>query len=138
MILPFASCSSDVDDNLSVTLPNSIGENPFTGKTFKGKIKLSGDISSNTDFYYNDENWTFTENTLEATEIDEDSISKTIYRYTYNANDNLLYLAINRHEISYTDESGETFSIECTNAKQMAEKETRLAELSETQFKILE
>lgn len=74
-----------------VTLPESVGENPFSGKTFKEYERENGNGRKQT--------WTFSDSI--ATEIYEyyenGSIiesSETEYRYTYDASQNLLYLAL--------------------------------------------
>ncbi|MCR5126139.1 MAG: hypothetical protein K6B43_13255 [Treponema sp.] len=75
-----------------VTLPESVGENPFSGKAFKGnEWEWDGSSGKRT--------WTFSDSI--ATEIYESykngilfESGETEYRYTYDASQNLLYLAL--------------------------------------------
>lgn len=81
-----------------VTLPESVGENPFSGKTFKEYEEENGDRHYKRTYTFSDSI---------ATEIYESYengiltfVSETEYRYTYDASKNLLYLAY-KSEIEY-------------------------------------
>lgn len=82
-----------------VTLPESIGENPFAGKTFT----LEGSSSEKM------RTWNFTNDT--ATEIyartkkGETKTETSVYRYSYDANQKLLFLAL--ESSSDKDDKGE-------------------------------
>ena len=87
-----------------VTLPESVGENPFAGKTFS-EIITGGDAERKT------RTWDFTDS--KATEVENDSIwngiSTSVYRYSYDANQKLLFLSFK----SYSEKSADrtyTFS----------------------------
>ena len=97
----FASCSDDEDDDKNgtayVTLPESVGENPLKGKTWQctsgsGKWTVK---------------WAFTDTTATYTESETDHTNIETYKYSYDANQKLLYLAFQSE--SWT-EDGETTS----------------------------
>nr|MBP3281802.1 hypothetical protein [Treponema sp.] len=95
----FASCSDDEDDGKNgteyVTLPESVGENPLKGKTWQ--YEATGYDCS----------WAFTDTTATYTESETDSKYIETYKYSYDANQNLLYLALQSE--GWT-EDGETIS----------------------------
>lgn len=84
-----------------VTLPESVGENPFAGKTFS-EIITGGDAERKT------RTWNFTDS--KASEVENDSrwngISTSVYRYSYDANQKLLFLAL--ESSSGKDDKGES------------------------------
>ena len=83
-----------------VTLPVSVGENPFAGKMFS-EIITGGDAERKT------RTWNFTDS--KASEVENDSrwngISTSVYRYSYDANQKLLFLAL--ESSSDKDDKGE-------------------------------
>ena len=95
----FASCSDDEDDGKNgtayVTLPESVGENPLKGKTWQ--------ITEDDETY----SWSFTDTTATYTDSETDHTEIETYKYSYDANQNLLYLAFQSE--SWT-EDGETTS----------------------------
>ena len=101
----FASCSDDEDDDgkngtVYATLPESVGENPFKGKTWQ-YTSGSGKRTYK---------WSFTDTTATYTKSDESETYYTnieTYKYSYDANQKLLYLAFQSE--SWT-EDGETTS----------------------------
>ncbi|MBR1715489.1 MAG: hypothetical protein IJ717_11195 [Treponema sp.] len=97
----FASCSDDEDDGKNgttyATLPESVGENPFAGKTWKYQRTSNGKEYSHS--------WSFTDTT--ATNSNGEEETTYTYKYSYDANQNLLYLAFQTE--SWT-EDGETIS----------------------------
>lgn len=98
----FASCSDDEDDGKTgtayVTLPESVGENPFTGKTWKYQRTSNGKEYSHS--------WSFTDTT--ATNSNGEEETTYTYKYSYDANQNLLYLAFLSE--SGTDDGGYSYS----------------------------
>ncbi|MCR5124825.1 MAG: hypothetical protein K6B43_06490 [Treponema sp.] len=99
----FASCSDDEDDDKNgtayVTLPESVGENPLKGKTWKITITENKEEVTIS--------WAFTDTTATYTESRSDSKNIDTYKYSYDANQNLLYLAL--QSVGRT-EDGETTS----------------------------
>jgi len=100
----FSSCSDDEDDDgkngtAYVTLPESVGENPFKGKTWQ--------ITSTENKEEMTISWAFTDTTATNTESETDYQHIYTYMYSYDANQNLLYLALQSE--SWT-EDGETTS----------------------------
>ena len=100
----FASCSDDEDDDKNgtayVTLPESVGENPLKGKTWQ----YTSGSGKRTD------KWAFTDTTATYTESNESETDYQdiyTYKYSYDANQNLLYLALQSE--GWT-EDGETIS----------------------------
>ena len=97
----FASCSDDEDDDKNgttyVTLPESVGENPFAGKTWKYQRTSNGKEYSHS--------WSFTDTT--ATNSNGEEETTYTYKYSYDANQNLLYLVLQSE--GWT-EDGETIS----------------------------
>ncbi len=96
----FSSCSDDEDDDKNgtsyVTLPESVGENPLKGKTWQR-------TSENRAY-----KWSFSDTTATyTTESKTDYTEIETYKYSYDANQNLLYLAFQSE--SWT-EDGETTS----------------------------
>ncbi len=96
----FASCSDDEDDDKNgtayVTLPESVGENQLKGKTWQ--------ITEDDETY----SWSFDKTTATyTTESKTDYTEIETYKYSYDANQNLLYLAFQSE--SWT-EDGETTS----------------------------
>ncbi len=119
--LTFSSCANDSSsssgngtnngnsesENTPVILPESKGENPFKGKSY---IKVY-------DFEDDDPDgpttWKFSENTIETTSGSESYSNTTIYNYTYDSENSLIYLSLKSY--SFT-ENGKTYS--CTNAEE--------------------
>jgi len=97
----FSSCSDDEDDDgkngtAYVTLPESVGENPLKGKTWQR-------TSENRAY-----KWSFSDTTATyTTESKTDYTEIETYKYSYDANQNLIYLAFQSE--SWT-EDGETTS----------------------------
>ncbi|MBR1614610.1 MAG: hypothetical protein IJ673_03925, partial [Treponema sp.] len=94
------SCSDDEDDDKNgtayATLPESVGENPLKGKTWQR-------TSENRAY-----KWSFSDTTATyTTESKTDYTEIETYKYSYDANQNLLYLAFQSE--SWT-EDGETTS----------------------------
>ena len=87
----FASCSDDEDDDKNgtvyATLPESVGENPLKGKTWK-ITDTENDEEGTTC------SWEFTDTTATYTESNTDHKSINTYKYSYDANQKLLYLAL--------------------------------------------
>ena len=88
----FASCTDDEDDEKittpHATLPESVGANPFAGKTWE--YFASG--------FQERHFWEFSDTTarriVEETVNDKVEIHEgEVYNYSYNADENLLYLA---------------------------------------------
>ena len=84
----FASCSDDEDDDKNgtayVTLPESVGENPLKGKTWQIENDEEGSTCS----------WKFTDTTATYTKSKTDYQDIYTYKYSYDANQKLLYLAL--------------------------------------------
>ena len=97
----FSSCSDDEDDDnkngtVYATLPESVGENPLKGKTWQR-------TSENRAY-----KWSFSDTTATyTTESKTDYTEIETYKYSYDANQNLIYLAFQSE--SWT-EDGETTS----------------------------
>ena len=94
MLFNFTACSDDDDDDggsssSSISLPASVGENPFNGKTLK--------ISDYKEYKFAADTYTFT---------DEDS-NVIVYSYTYDADKSLIYSAVKK--VTYK-EDGQEFS----------------------------
>ena len=107
LALSFAACSEDDEGGMpetKVELPESKGENPFTGKSWKKESSGEGDSASTT---YAFESGTVTK--TDAWNYGEDSgNSETTYRYTYNAEKSLVYLAPSK--FSGTAQDGKEYS----------------------------
>ena len=84
----FASCSDDEDDDKNgtayATLPESMGENPLKEKTWQ--YKATG--------YDETYSWSFDETTATYTDSETDYQNIYTYKYSYDANQNLLYLTL--------------------------------------------
>ncbi len=97
----FASCSDDEDDDKNgtvyVTLPESVGENPLKGKTWQIENDEEGSTCS----------WKFTDTTATYTYSRTDYTEIETYKYSYDANQNLLYLALLSDSVT---DDGKTFS----------------------------
>lgn len=107
LALSFAACSEDDEGGMpetKVELPESKGENPFTGKSWKKESSGEGDSASTT---YAFESGTVTK--TDAWNYGEDSgNSETTYRYTYNAEKSLVYLVPSK--FSGTAQDGKEYS----------------------------
>ena len=94
----FASCSDDEDDGKNgtayVTLPESVGENQLKGKTWQ-RTNTEGDETYS---------WSFTDTTATYTESETDSKYIETYKYSYDANQNLLYLALLSRSNSFLED----------------------------------
>ena len=103
----FASCSDDEDDGKNgtayVTLPESVGENPLKGKTWK--YQYTDTYGDGSDSWSG--TWSFTDTTATYTESETDHTNIETYKYSYDANQKLLYLALQSE--GWT-EDGETIS----------------------------
>lgn len=99
LVLPFASCGDDEeeDDTPKASLPTSVGENIFSGKTFTYE-----------DEHENVSTLKFKESTVVFTEEDDDGTYEKTYQYSYDTEKSILYLAF--QSISGT-EAGEAFSL---------------------------
>ncbi len=97
----FSSCSDDEDDDKNgtayVTLPGSGGENPLKGKAWQYENGEGGSACS----------WKFTDTTATYTYSRTDYTEIETYKYSYDANQNLLYLALLSDSVT---EDGETIS----------------------------
>ena len=97
----FASCSDDEDDDKNgtayVTLPESVGENPLKGKTWQIENDEEGATCS----------WKFTDTTATYTYSRTDYTDIETFKYSYDANQNLLYLALQSESVT---DDGKTFS----------------------------
>ncbi len=82
-----------------VTLPESVGENPLKGKTWQYTSTEDGEEVSRL--------WTFTDKTATYTKSKTDYQKIVTEKYSYDANQNLLYLALQSE--GWT-EDGETIS----------------------------
>lgn len=101
----FASCTDDEDDEDEkittphATLPESVGANPFAGKTWEYKRESTDDRMS----------WTFTDTMAtwrhEYYRDGELFADNYVYNYSYNADENLLYLSF--QSAFGTDDGGE-------------------------------
>ena len=104
----FASCSDDEDDDKNgtayVTLPESVGENPLKGKTWK--YQYTDTYGDGSDSWSG--TWTFTDTTATYTYSRTDYTDIETYKYSYDANQNLLYLAFLSE--SGTDDGGYSYS----------------------------
>lgn len=106
MLFNFAACSSDDDSgsddggSTTVKLPESVGENPFKGKTLKDYGK----------------SYKFSDKTVDKTDdktVDETDGSYTeTYGYTYNAETSVIYLKLKKVSMSY---GGKTYSYSSAN-----------------------
>ena len=103
----FASCSDDEDDDKNgtayVTLPESVGENPLKGKTWK--YQYTDTYGDGSDSWSG--TWSFTDTTATYTDSETDYKHIYTYKYSYDANQKLLYLALQSE--GWT-EDGETIS----------------------------
>ena len=97
----FSSCSDDEDDDKNgtayVTLPESVGENPLKGKTWQIENDEEGATCS----------WKFTDTTATYTYSRTDYTDIETFKYSYDANQNLLYLALQSESVT---DDGKTFS----------------------------
>ena len=100
----FSSCSDAEDDDnkngtVYATLPESVGENQLKGKTWK-RTNTEGDETYS---------WSFDETT--ATYTDSETYRQDIntYKYSYDADQKLLYLALQTQSQSWPD-NGATLS----------------------------
>ncbi len=114
----FASCSDDEDDDgkngtAYMTLPESVGENPFAGKTWKYQRTSNGKEYSHS--------WSFTDTTATYTESETDYQWIETYKYSYDANQNLLYLALQSESESWT-EDGEWISYSWSSVEEYIEQ----------------
>lgn len=107
LALSFAACSEDDEGGTpetKVELPESKGENPFTGKSWKKESSGEGYSASTT---YAFESGTVTK--TDAWNYGEDSgNSETTYRYTYDAEKSLVYLVPSK--FSGTAQDGKEYS----------------------------
>lgn len=107
LALSFAACSEDDEGGTpetKVELPESKGENPFTGKSWKKESSGEGYSASTT---YAFESKTVTK--TDAWNYGEDSgNSETTYRYTYDAEKSLVYLVPSK--FSGTAQNGKEYS----------------------------
>ncbi len=119
----FASCSDDEDDDKNgtayVTLPESVGENPLKGKTWQ--------ITSTENEEEMTISWAFTDTTATYTESETDSKYIETYKYSYDANKKLLYLALLSVSNSWT-EDGETISYSWSSVEEYVELAKKEAE----------
>ena len=110
----FASCSDDEDDDKNgtayVTLPESVGENPLKGKTWQIENDEEGATCS----------WKFTDTTATYTYSRTDYTDIETFKYSYDANQNLLYLALQSEGNSWT-EDGETISYSWSSVEEYEE-----------------
>ena len=113
----FSSCSDDEDDDKNgtayVTLPESVGENPLKGKTWKRTITEHEEEVTIS--------WSFTDTTATYTESETDSKYIETYKYSYDANQNLLYLALQSESNSWT-EDGKTTSYSWSSVEEYKEQ----------------
>ena len=109
----FSSCSDDEDDDKNgtayVTLPESVGENPLKGKTWQ---RTSEERTYK---------WAFTDTTATYTRSRTDSQDMYTFKYSYDANQNLLYLALQSESNSWTEE-GKTTSYSWSSAEEYKEQ----------------
>ncbi|MBR1714609.1 MAG: hypothetical protein IJ717_06680 [Treponema sp.] len=100
----FASCSDDEDDGKTgtayVTLPESVGENPLKGKAWK--YQYTDTYGDGSDSWSG--TWSFTDTTATYTEIETDYTEIETYKYSYDANQNLLYLALLSRSNSFLED----------------------------------
>ena len=96
-----SSGSPTSDTTPTVELPASVGENPFNGKTFTQTNSDSDKTIS----------WAFTADTASETKSrtrnGQIKSEKTVYRYTYDANNNLIFFGFK----SYSDDKGAFSSV---------------------------
>ncbi|MBR6913505.1 MAG: hypothetical protein IKN34_06840 [Treponema sp.] len=113
----FSSCSDDEDDDKTgttyATLPESVGENPLKGKTWKRTITEHEEEVTIS--------WSFTDTTATYTESETDSKYIETYKYSYDANQNLLYLALQSESDSWT-EDGKTTSYSWSSVEEYKEQ----------------
>ena len=112
----FASCSDDEDDDgkngtTYATLPESVGENPLKGKTWQYTDTRDDETYS----------WSFTDTTATYTDSETDSKNIETYKYSYDANQNLLYLALQSVSNSWT-EDGKTTSYSWSSVEEYKEQ----------------
>lgn len=90
-------------EKLVVTLPESSGENPFSGKTFTENLGDSGDASRKT------KTWTFTDSqaTEVTTYLKDNSTGTDVYAYSYDATNKLLFLSLKSFG---EEEDGESYT----------------------------
>lgn len=107
-VFTFASCSDDDDDDddsgsATITLPESVGTNELSGSSWK---------QSDSDY---SRTFEFADGTATLTEVDAEDSSTTIkrvYKYTYDSENKLVYLALTTY--GGTD-SGESYSISASS-----------------------
>lgn len=115
MLFNFAACSSDDDSgsddggSTTVKLPESVGENPFKGKTLK-------------DY---GESYKFSDKTVDKTVDKTDGSYTETYGYTYNAETSVIYLKLKKVSMSY---GGKTYSY--SSANDWAKLASKLGNLS--------
>lgn len=114
---------------VTVTLPESKGTNPFNGKNFS-EVILDGDASRK------EKTWTFDGSIAKKTVTKKNDNSKENYTYTYayDAEKQLLFLALNNFTVEYDE--GHPYTISSSTewenfTKQMAEKEGKTISESE-------
>lgn len=120
MLFNFAACSSDDDSgsddggSTTVKLPESVGENPFKGKT----LQLSSSYTST--------KYKFSDKTVDKSDSIADALGETeTYSYTYNAEKSVIYLKLKKVSMSY---SGKTYSY--SSANDWAKLASKLGNLS--------
>lgn len=120
LALSFAACSEDDEGGTpetKVELPASKGENPFAGKSWKKESSGEGYSASTT---YAFESKTVTK--TDAWNYGEDSgNSETTYRYTYDAEKSLVYLAPSK--FSGTAQDGKEYSYSSVSEAEALMKE---------------
>ena len=113
----FSSCSDDEDDDKNgtvyATLPESVGENPFKGKTWQ-ITDTENDEEGTTC------SWKFTDTTATYTESRSDYQNAETYKYSYDAEQKLLYLALQTDSHSWK-EDGEWISSSWSSAEEYIE-----------------
>ena len=101
LVLPFASCGDDEEDDNNTpfaSLPTSVGENPFSGKTFTEDSEDTWKFSADTAV-----------NEYKSDEDGEIYSETTTYRYSYDTTKSVLYLTVKSNSGSWT-ENGESGS----------------------------
>lgn len=116
----FASCTDDEDDEKittpHATLPESVGANPFAGKTWEMSDISDGQEVDSECWEFSDTMATWRHEYYRDRELFADNY---VYNYSYNADENLLYLSF--QSASGTDDGGEWSYASLEVCKKLAE-----------------
>ncbi len=124
-MLPLASCSDDGDsggDNGDTTphatLPESVGANPFAGKTWERSYISEGQEGNSECWKFSDTMATYRDEYYRDGEL---FVENYVYNYSYNADESLLYLSF--QSASGTDDGGEWSYASLEDVKKLCEED---------------